>query len=33
MFSAGTHGSEEEVRGPGDGVMGRCGLLSVGPGT
>lgn len=33
MFSAGTHGSEEEVRGLGAGVIGSCGLLSVGPGT
>lgn len=33
MFTAGTHGSEEEVSGPGDGVMAICGLLSVGPGT
>lgn len=33
MVSAGTHRSEEEVRGPGVGVVGSCGLLSVGPGT
>lgn len=33
MFSAGTQRSEEEVRDPGDGVTGSCGLLSVGPGT
>lgn len=32
MFSAGTQRSEE-VRDPGDGVIGSCGLLSVGPGT